>query len=469
MKPNSKAKRSTFRLKQNPELRNLLIVPFIFFAIKLLIIFNIPGGAWLGADGDSYIKGANSLLTDGLLSKQSILSYWPAGYPIFIWALAKIVSAHAIILLSILQSLFYAYSSYFFIKYLRATKLKQYTNWIAFVLAIDPTLSLSSLAVGYESPIASCMLITSGLILKSWKENESNNSKPKYFSIVFAGLIFAAASAMQPRWMLITIVTALIWAFWYKRQISVRVFIVIGVVGVMCLAPLSLIARNIGATNTAVISTNLGVTMNLGAGDGASGSYASKKSGVTCTPKAPASTVSDSELTKCVTTWYLTHPVKALHLFINKTIYFWSPWSGPLYNGTMGRNPWLKIDPVVGLARSSLSANHFVYGWFGKVLSTVWTACQLVFLFLGFYFLSRLGRLEKWLGWLMLSPVVISWAISLVTIGDNRFRLPTMPLSLTLQILGIIAAKKIISREDLNISDDHGLSKISRQKTLRKR
>jgi hypothetical protein len=38
--------------------------------------------------------------------------------------------------------------------------------------------------------------------------------------------------------------------------------------------------------------------------------------------------------------------------------------------------------------------------------------------------------------------VVVSWLIGMGTIGDHRFRIPTMSLSLVLQVLGIYALKK---------------------------
>ncbi len=38
-------------------------------------------------------------------------------------------------------------------------------------------------------------------------------------------------------------------------------------------------------------------------------------------------------------------------------------------------------------------------------------------------------------------PVVISWLVSMGTIGDHRFRIPTMTLSVFLQVLGLYALR----------------------------
>ena len=43
-----------------------------------------------------------------------------------------------------------------------------------------------------------------------------------------------------------------------------------------------------------------------------------------------------------------------------------------------------------------------------------------------------------------LAAVVISWLISIGTIGDHRFRIPTMTLSLLLQVAGMWFIKKKI-------------------------
>jgi hypothetical protein len=45
------------------------------------------------------------------------------------------------------------------------------------------------------------------------------------------------------------------------------------------------------------------------------------------------------------------------------------------------------------------------------------------------------------LAWLTGIPVVISWLVSMGTIGDHRFRIPTMSLSLFLQVIGYFALR----------------------------
>ena len=421
----------------------LIAIPVVAFLIKLIIMANIKDanggflGGWLGADGENYLSGVDGLLQQGYFSDKSILSYWPAGYPILIWILTKISLAHVIFLISFTQSIFYAYASYYFVKQLRGTKLQPYMFLIGLGIAFNPTLSLSSLAVGYESPIAACMLMVTGLIMKS---RQSGNNRGLVLRVISAGLFSALASFMQPRWVLTSIVIAIVWALMYKNR-KVQALILIGVVGIMAIAPAIMIQRNQHSIHKSVISTNLGVTMKLGAGDGTQGGYAHTGPDVPCEPVAPATAVTDNDVVKCVIKWYASHPGKSIRLFINKGWFYWSPWSGPLGNGTMARNPWLKIDPIVNIAKGSQSGNDLVYKSVGRGISFFWVIGCISLFFIGFFWLRSMKGIYANLAYATFIPVVISWLVSMGTIGDHRFRIPTMSLSVFLQVVGYFALR----------------------------
>lgn len=415
----------------------IIAIPVLGFLIKLITMINTPNGGWLGADGENYFSGVDGLLADGYLSDKSILSYWPAGYPILLWGLAKISVAQIIWLISITQTLFYAYASYYFVKQLRETKLRPYLFLIGIILAINPTLSLSSMAVGYESPIAACMLMVVGLIIKSL---QSPNDRRLVIRVLGVGGFSALATFMQPRWILTSIVIAVVWALMTKSR-KVQALILVGVIGVMAIAPAILIQRNVASIDKAVISTNLGVTMKLGAGPQTTGGYSHTGPDVPCDPVPPATTVSDNDVVKCVIKWYAANPVKAGKLFVKKGWYYWTPWSGPLGNGTMARNPWLKVNPIMDIARGSQSGNDLVYKSVGKGISFFWVVGCISLFFIGFFWLRSMKGIYANIAWLTGIPVVISWLISMGTIGDHRFRIPTMSLSLFLQVMGYFALR----------------------------
>ena len=415
----------------------IIAIPVLGFLIKLITMINTPNGGWLGADGENYFSGVDGLLADGYLSDKSILSYWPAGYPILLWGLAKISVTQIIWLISITQTLFYAYASYYFVKQLRDTKLRPYLFLIGLILAINPTLSLSSMAVGYESPIAACMLMVVGLIIKSL---QSPNDRRLVIRVLGVGGFSALATFMQPRWLLTSIVIAVVWALMSKSR-KVQALILVGVIGVMAIAPAILIQRNVASIDKAVISTNLGVTMRIGAGPQTTGGYSHTGPDVPCDPVPPATTVSDNDVVKCVIKWYAANPVKAGKLFVKKGWYYWTPWSGPLGNGTMARNPWLKVNPIMDIARGSQSGNDLVYKSVGKGISFFWVVGCISLFFIGFFWLRSMKGIYANIAWLTGIPVVISWLISMGTIGDHRFRIPTMSLSLFLQVMGYFALR----------------------------
>ena len=93
----SKSKREQMAPQRN------LAKTFMYWAIailvvKLVIIFNIQalplnetwgkdflvGGIWPGSDAENYLSGYINLIKDGIFSTESILSYFPAGYPLII-------------------------------------------------------------------------------------------------------------------------------------------------------------------------------------------------------------------------------------------------------------------------------------------------------------------------------------------------------------------------------------------------
>ena len=111
----------------------------------------------------------------------------------------------------------------------------------------------------------------------------------------------------------------------------------------------------------------------------------------------------------------------------------------------MARNPWLKIDPIKNIV-SNKQGRDLVYGWIGKVISWAWLLTGLFFLLTGFGWLWRMGRLERQISVFAAVPVLLAWLTALGTIGDHRFRLPTMGLSLFLQVAGYFGLKERFSR-----------------------
>jgi hypothetical protein len=399
--------------------------------IKLIIICNVQGGSWLGADGENYLTGYAAMLKDGIFSTETKLTYWPAGYPLFILFLSLIGKSFVLTTLAVVQSAIYSFSAYFFATQLAKTRMKKFAHLAFFLILLNPTLSLSSISVGYESLAAAGYLIVAGLIIKDFIQK---NDRKLLQYLVISAAIFGFMSFIQPRLIVSGILINLLWILIRKPGKSASLLIPVSL-AVTLFFPATLIFRNIQAVGINSISTNLGGTMNIGAGDKAEGGYASKDVGVPCVTSG-TDAQKDNQQVICVLKWYSKNPVKAVKLFYNKTKFFWSPWEGQLANGTMARNPWLKIHPVRDMQQNP-DGDKLVRGPIGSIVSWSWFLGCLGFLFYGFIILWRTNQLERLVGTIAMIAISTSWLISLVTIGDHRFRLPIMGMSLFLQAVGI--------------------------------
>ena len=421
----------------------LIAIPLIVLAIKFITMTNIQAGGWYGADGENYTTGVDGLLKDGFYSEEPKLSYWPAGYPLLLWPIAIISTVKFFYIISVLQSVFFAFSTYFLTNKLRKSSLRYLAFWASIIISFNPTLSLSSLAVGYEAPIASCFMMIAGII---WANTNPNLDKKFWIAVASVGGWFALATFMQPRFLLISIIIAIMWAL---RVVGTknRIRIAALVTAIMMVAPAIMIFRNMEVIDKATISTNLGVTMRIGAGPETSGGYDRKGPEVPCDAKAPATTVSDNDVVLCVVKWYLANPLDTARLSFNKAIFFWSPWTGPIGEGTMARNPWLKISPIHEIGTSSVGGQKLVAGPIGTTISYLWLFGQVVLLFLGYRSLRRLGSDEKFIANIIMIPIVISWLIAIGTIGDHRFRIPTMTMSLLLQVAAFLTIRRKLNEK----------------------
>ena len=438
MGKNSKARATkAYEKKQSNKLLWLIAIPLTALVIKLIVMANTQGGGWLGADGENYLTGVDGLLKDGFFSKEGKLLYWPAGYPIFVWPLAAISISKFVYFLGLIQSTLFAYATFLFTRELKKTNISFLAVAISFLISFNPTLSLSTLAVGYEAPVAALLMISMAYLIR---DLSAQSEKISLKNIIIIALSLSVSSFLQPRILLFGVAFIFFWCL-KKTGSKARVQLLGLTLVLVMLFPSVLILRNIVANDKAAISTNLGVTMRIGAGDDATGGYGVPKTPIPCPPKSKGQEVTDNQIVGCVLKWYLSNPGKAAQLMINKTVYYWSPWFGPSANGTMARNPWLKVSPLVGMAKSE-SGNDLIYGGLGRFISWVWLLGGLLLVGAGLIWLWRLGGIERSMAWLAGIPVILGWLTSLGTIGDHRFRIPQMGLSLFLQVVGVYGLRR---------------------------
>jgi hypothetical protein len=414
----------------------LLLIPISALLVKFVIIANIENNAWIGADGENYLNALQGLLDDGLFSKDNLLSYWPAGYPLFMYLLGSLSLSNLLAITAVIQSLLYAVACLFFVREISKTNLSKYTYWIAVILAISPTISLHSLVIGYEVIPASIFLLVLTLFIRDFK---SNNKKFISVNSASAAALMSFSCFVQPRFLLTAVVLFLVWAL-YTRPKKVVPLFVLATILITAVLPTSLAFRNSKANGFVAISTNLGVTMNLGAGPGATGKYNPEgKSGVPCDSIEGNAAQKDSHLVRCVIKWNLTNPSESIPQIWTKAVAFWSPWIGPDASGSMARNPWLKVHPLKSIAANSVEGNKLVYGSIGTLFSWLWMLGTLALMLLGSKALWSAGGLIKKISTLTFLIVFLNWAISVGTLGDHRQRVPIMTVSLFLQVIGLLS------------------------------
>jgi hypothetical protein len=104
----------------------------------------------------------------------------------------------------------------------------------------------------------------------------------------------------------------------------------------------------------------------------------------------------------------------------------------------MARNPWRINHPLTETVKTE-SGKAMVYGNFGKLVSWIWMLGTFLLLLYGFRILWQSGGIERLIGIVALSTVTVNWLSSILTIGDHRFRIPSMGMSLILQGIGFAA------------------------------
>ena len=420
--------------ERKAQVRGLLAFSLTVFFVKIMWLSSKEGRGLLGADGENYLQGLEGLLSEGLFSSAEKLSYWPAGYPILMWPIAAISENNLAFIVGIIQSLIFALAIWFFAIELSATSLKRFAWPAAIILSLSPTLSLNSVVIGYEVTSASLFLLAISLFLRQVRLSKSSIFNWENSLAVFA---IAISCFMQPRIMLLALGIIIPFTIYHYRGRAIPVFLAF-TLSIVAVAPSIMIIRNIEANGFAAISTNLGTTMNIGAGPESTGGYTNVTTGVPCDAIEGNAAEQDSHKVGCVLKWYLENPGKSAKLFVNKFLYHWSPWFGPLANGTMARNPWIQFHPFAESAKTQ-EGFEIVNGGVGKTISWAWVLGSLALLIYGFIALRRRGGVSTLFAWCLFIPVLLNTGSSMGTIGDHRFRIPTLTLSILLQLFGLYA------------------------------
>jgi hypothetical protein len=332
----------------------------------------------------------------------------------------------------------YSYSVFFFGKQLLKTKFNKIVLPFVIILLLNPTLSLSSLVIGYESLVVSFFLLSIGFLIGDLTSKES---KLPYSSLLISAVLLGLTVWLSPRMILPGFLTLLTWLY-LKNKFKKNLFSSLIVILIFLSFQGSIIIRNEIATGNFISQSSVGNLAIMGAGPNATGTYTNKDTGIVCDVEGLDAALSSNKKLKCAINWYKNNPGQGLFLLWKKSYYLWSPWFGPLAGGTMSRNPYLNFHPVIA-SITTQSQLDFVMGLPGQLVSWIFILGSWLLLILGFRASSKLGGVERVIGNISMMIIISSWLSVLIVQGDHRYRIPFMPFSLFLQFYGYKALRKI--------------------------
>ncbi len=407
--------------------------------VKFIIIFNIEpisqyysAGAWLGSDTDGYLQGAKSIATEGFFSKSGFLSYYAPGYPIFIWIVETFFGSKTFLVISILQTIFYSFSIYLLAKQIFLLGLRKVAVSFILLALLNPMLSLSSMQLGYESLVASLISIILALLIKEYQYLEK---KKMSYRIILVSLLMGISIWLAPRMILTNLIVLIFYAFYSKNKSSL-VAALCGICIVITFQ-LSIFARNYIAIGSFTSQTSLGNLALMGAGPLATGTYVNGPTGVSCLTKSENEASQSTEKFKCAVKWYAENPFQGTQLLWKKSYHLWSPWFGPLAGGTNALHPYYQSFHPIKSNITSQQQIDLIFGPIGKIISWLWIIGGWILLVLGFMYLWSKQERARTAGLLSILLICLNWISALITIGDSRYRIPLMSVSLLLQIIGL--------------------------------
>ena len=405
--------------------------------IKIIILFNIepvvPGyaaGAWLGSDGESYLKGLDAIREDGIFTKSVYLSYYAPGYSLFLLLTSFVSKYYLLPLVSIIQTIFYAFSIHYLTKQLSVTSISKAVPLFTAVAMLNPTLSLQSLQLAYEGVVASICALVTGLFIKSTNPTKIKSSN---YGILLASLLMGISIWLSPRMVLPALGVTLFWIFIIRKN-KKPLFSILALF-IIFVSQFSMMARNYNANGTLTSQTSIGTLALMGAGPNATGTYMEKSSGIICNTEDLSESQKSSKQLSCAAAWYLNNPVAGAQLLWKKSYYLWSPWYGPLEGGTNARNPYLDFHPV----RTSIKTQgqfDSVFGIPGQLVSWFWILGGWFFLIIGLRYLWKSDDLSRKISVIFAILIFSNWATVLIVQGDNRYRIPLMTISILVQVVG---------------------------------
>lgn len=338
--------------------------------------------------------------------------YWPIGYPALVGA-AYAVFGVGTPMIGIVQGLLLGAAAWSLYVGTRKTVGETTASLAAIMLTANPALSAASGRLMYETLLAALLTFGFALFLR-------NPRKP-----MAACLVVGLASVVQPKALLVGI-GCLVWLFGTRRPQILALCL-----AALLVAPLPVVILNNVNYGVWIISANLGTTMRTGFNDHADGTYSSFGPGLTegCDTSGDLF-VRDRALVRCSVEWIAENPGHLPKLEAMKAVAFWSPFVGPF---TM-RGTWYSDLDFRSLYPAWITESD-PFEKIDVVATNLWMAASLGLIAVG---AVALGRRHRLVVLTCLWTIAAFLIMSLLTIGDARYRLPAAPFYHLLQASGLL-------------------------------
>ena len=149
---------SKTKLQKN---ESLVLFIWILAFIKCLVALMIEGNGWLGADGENYLKIVIAFENEGLFTDDFLAQYFSSGYSFLIYCFGFFTKQYTILLLVWFQILLFSYAMTKFWEFISEILPRNLVSICIVLIALNPTLTLSSFVIGYESILASTIMLFS--------------------------------------------------------------------------------------------------------------------------------------------------------------------------------------------------------------------------------------------------------------------------------------------------------------------
>lgn len=435
----------TFRNIENRVLndKSLFIFISIIFLFRLIyVLFVIDPHS--GQDAPSFSADAISIIQNGPFSSLEYAPWWPVGYSWFValwWGIFGIDSRF----LGVAQTSLLLLAQILAIIMVRRLFDTKSSQVFGYLIMINFALFSSSGQLMYEVPLASFLILGAFNLISLLKNGVWN-----FKSAALSGICFSLAILMHPSGLAPALVLLLV-AIWGNR-LTKRLIIQIAIsLTLLSTGVFSQMARNYVAGDGLGFSTTTFSNAQLGGWGTNDQKRASEceKIGKQLSGKRNQNRWDNPERQVCLYVTTLKDPPKILEIVRFNTQRYWSPFVGILkgggtwYHGLDWRRfvtPWY----------------HWWEGW-AKIVDTtlgyIWFISHFTLAVFGVFEIKRRRmaieiQSRKFAPFLLL-PVVTTYLISVLTLGDTRHRMPTMIFYEVVVAFGLINIARRIKKISL--------------------